>query len=137
MTPPLQVVAAVMERDGQILIGQRKRDSSKHALKWEFPGGKVEAGETAEQALARELQEELAIDACIGPLIEAYEFQYPGSDRSTALLFFEVTEFAGEPQNLDFEQIVWVKRAELANYDFLEGDVAFVLRLTVADQPQS
>ncbi len=53
MTPPLQVVAAVMERDGQILIGQRKRDSSKHALKWEFPGGKVEAGETAEQALAR------------------------------------------------------------------------------------
>jgi 8-oxo-dGTP diphosphatase len=127
------VVAAVIERGGQILIGQRRRDASKHALKWEFPGGKVEAGETPQQGLARELREELAIKADIGPQIESYEFYYPGSTRATCLLFFRVTEFAGEPQNLDFEQILWVTVAALPGYDFLEGDVAFVARLASAD----
>jgi 8-oxo-dGTP diphosphatase len=123
------VVAAVIERDGQILIGQRKRDAKKHPLKWEFPGGKVETGETPEAALARELREELAIEASIGPQIESYEFFYPGSARSTWLLFFRVTEFRGTPQNLDFEQILWTAVGALASYDFLEGDVAFVERL--------
>ncbi len=132
MKTPLQVVAAVIERGGHILIGQRKRDAAKHALKWEFPGGKVEDGETPADALMRELREELAIDARIGPQIEAYEFSYPGSERATALLFFEVVEFTGEPRNLDFEQIQWVPRAQLTAYDFLEGDVEFVVRLTMA-----
>jgi 8-oxo-dGTP diphosphatase len=129
MMPPLQVVAAVIERDGQILIGQRRRDASKHALKWEFPGGKVEDGETPVNALVRELREELAIEAEIGAQIETYEFYYPASERATWLLFFRVFEFSGEPQNLDFEQIVWVPAATLEEYDFLEGDVAFVGRL--------
>ncbi|MEO5924723.1 MAG: (deoxy)nucleoside triphosphate pyrophosphohydrolase [Bryobacteraceae bacterium] len=131
MTSPLQVVAAVIERQGQILIGQRKRTAAKHALKWEFPGGKVEAGETTEMALMRELREELAIEAVIGPQVESYEFYYPASERATLLLFFRVTEFSGEPQNLDFEQILWVPLAELPDYDFLEGDVAFVRRLAI------
>lgn len=60
----MNVVAAVIEKDGLILICQRK--SGRHALKWEFPGGKVEHGETLPEALARELREELAIDALIG-----------------------------------------------------------------------
>ncbi len=131
MIPPLQVVAAVIVRDGQILIGQRKRTAPKHALKWEFPGGKVEAGESVESALTRELREELAIEAVIGQELESYQFYYPGSERATWLLFFRVTEFTGEPQNLDFEQILWVPRAQLPNYDFLEGDIAFVGRLAV------
>ncbi len=129
---PLQVVAAVIERNGRILIGQRKRDARKHALKWEFPGGKVEPGETAEAALTRELREELEIDAIPGAQIESYDFRYPGSDRTTRLLFFGVTEFAGEPRNLDFEQIVWVDRSALTDFDFLEGDIAFVSRLAAA-----
>ncbi len=67
LVPPSEivVVAAVIERDCRILIGQRKRES-KHALKWEFPGGKVEPGEAPPSALARELREELAIEAVIG-----------------------------------------------------------------------
>jgi 8-oxo-dGTP diphosphatase len=125
---PLQVVAAVIEREGRILIGQRKRDA-KHPLKWEFPGGKVEPGETPEAGLIRELREELAIEAVVGPHLESYEFHYPGSERATCLLFFRVTEFTGEPRNLDFEQILWVSVGSLAEYDFLEGDVAFVGRL--------
>ena len=69
------VVAAVIERDGRILIGQRKV-GQRHALKWEFPGGKVEPGEAPTDALRRELEEELAIQAEIGPELADYEYAY-------------------------------------------------------------
>jgi len=118
------VVAAVIERDGLILIGQRK-SSSHHALKWEFPGGKVEAGETPEAALVRELKEELAIHAQIDREITRYEYQYPGRSR-ILLIFYRVVDFAGEPKNLDFEQLQWVSPTRLAEFDFLEGDTDFV-----------
>ncbi len=129
--PPLDVAAAVIFRGDQILICQRKRDA-RHALKWEFPGGKAEPGETPQQALARELREELAIEAHIGDQLHCHEFLYPGADRTTRLWFFRVTEFTGEPVNLDFEQIVWEARARLTNYDFLEGDIDFVTRLAAS-----
>ena len=127
----VEVVAAVIERPGAegnlILIGQRK-PRGRHGLKWEFPGGKVEPGETARGALARELREELGIEARVGDEIERYDFSY-SAGNVTRLIFFLVKEFAGEPENLDFAQIAWVPRKELPDYDFLEGDVAFVRRL--------
>lgn len=123
----VEVVAAVIERDGLILIGQRK-PRGRHALKWEFPGGKVEPGETPQAALARELREELGIEAQIGDEIETYDFRYV-TGAVTRLMFFRVTEFAGEPANLDFQQITWSQREHLPQYDFLEGDVDFVRRL--------
>ncbi len=123
----VRVVAAVIERDGLILIGQRK-PRGRHALKWEFPGGKVEPGETPQAALARELREELGIEARIGEEIETYDFRYV-TGAITRLMFFRVTEFAGEPENLDFQQITWSLREHLPHYDFLEGDVDFVQRL--------
>jgi 8-oxo-dGTP diphosphatase len=127
--PVLVVVAAVIERNSRILIGQRKR-SGKHALKWEFPGGKVEPGEEPRAALARELREELAIEAEIGEQIGSpYEFRY-GDGPLTQLLFYRVTAFTGEPKNLDFEQIVWERIERLPQYDFLEGDIAFVRKLS-------
>jgi 8-oxo-dGTP diphosphatase len=126
-SPEIQVAAAVIERDGRILIGQRKR-GSRHSLKWEFPGGKLEPGETPRAALQRELREELAIQAVIGEELDSYDVQYPGAPL-TRLFFFRVTEFSGEPQNLDFEQIVWERRGLLSTYDFLEGDIAFVRKL--------
>ena len=122
------MVAAVIEKDGLVLICQRKR-GSRHELKWEFPGGKVEAGEELRTALARELREELAIGAQIGEKIAHYEVQYPGRSK-IKLHFFRVTEFTGEPVNLEFEQIAWAERVKLADYDFLEGDVAFVKELS-------
>jgi 8-oxo-dGTP diphosphatase len=118
------VVAAVIERDARILIAQRKR-SGQHPLKWEFPGGKVEPNEAPEAAVVRELEEELAIRARVEREIMRYEYQYPG--RSPILLiFYRVTEFTGEPKNLDFEQIAWVAPASLGDYDFLEGDAEFI-----------
>ena len=118
------VVAAVIERDGLVLIGQRKR-TGQHSLKWEFPGGKVEPGESPEAAVVRELGEELAIQARVEREIMRYEYQYPGRP-AIRLIFYLVTEFDGEPKNLDFEQIVWAPRERLREYDFLEGDAEFV-----------
>ena len=118
------VVAAIIERDGQVLIGQRK-PGKWHALKWEFPGGKVEPDEAPAAALARELQEELGVSAEIGASVADYPYQYPG--RSPILLiFFGVTRFTGEIQNREYHDLRWEKRERLPDYDFLEGDVDFV-----------
>ena len=121
------VVAAVIERDGCILIGQRKR-SAAHPLKWEFPGGKVDAGETPPNALLRELDEELGIRARLGAEITRYEFQYPGGPP-ILLIFYRVSDFDGEPENRAFEKIAWERPENLANYDFLEGDIDFLQTL--------
>ena len=121
------VVAAVIERYGAILICQRKA-GQKHALKWEFPGGKVELGETPIAALGRELEEELGIRAQIGPEIANYSYAYPGKDP-IQLIFFRVTDFAGQIENRVFERICWESRGRLPGYDFLEGDVDFVRAL--------
>jgi 8-oxo-dGTP diphosphatase len=121
------VVAAVIEQDGRMLICQRRRGHA-HELKWEFPGGKVEAGETPETALRRELREELGIEAIVDAEIMRYEYAYP--DRPAILLiFFRVREFNGEARNLVFERMEWEARERLADYDFLEGDVEFIGRL--------
>ncbi|MFN7992567.1 MAG: NUDIX domain-containing protein [Bryobacteraceae bacterium] len=121
------VVAAIIERADRVLIG-RRTPSQAHPLKWEFPGGKVEPGERPEEALRRELREELEIEAQIGPEVERYEFAYPGK-KPILLVFFRVGSFAGEPRNLIFHEIAWVARQQLPEYDFLEGDVEFVKRL--------
>jgi 8-oxo-dGTP diphosphatase len=122
------VVAAVIELDGNVLIGQRKAGKW-HALKWEFPGGKVEPGETPDGAIRRELEEELGIRAEVGPVITEYEYTYP--DRSPIrLVFYAVTRFEGAPENRGvFQEIRWEKRERLPAYDFLEGDVDFVRTL--------
>jgi 8-oxo-dGTP diphosphatase len=121
------VVAAVIERDGLVLIGQRHA-SKWHGLKWEFPGGKVEPGETPAAALGRELEEELGISAEIGPAIGESEYQYPGR-APIRLIFCGVTRFSGEIENREYHNIRWVKRERLPDYDFLEGDVDFVRSL--------
>jgi 8-oxo-dGTP diphosphatase len=122
------VVAAIIERDRRILICQR-RPGHAHPLKWEFPGGKVEPGELPADALHRELDEELAIDAAIGPEVTRYEFTYPGK-QPILLIFYRVSDFAREPRNRAFEQIRWEVPTNLRNYDFLEGDVEFVRTLS-------
>src|SRR5208283_1700023 len=113
-------VAAIVERDGRILIGRRKAEQS-HPLQWEFPGGKVEHGETPPQALERELREELDIRDVTSEEITRYEFTYPGKSP-IRLIFFRVTEFDGEPRNVIFEEMRWEPRQRLAGFDFVEGD---------------
>lgn len=121
------VVAAIIERGGRILIGQRK-NAGYHPLKWEFPGGKVEPGETPEAALIRELREELGIEARIDRRLLQYEFQYPQRSR-ILLIFYRVEDFDGDLVNLDFEEIRWEQAERLGAYDFLEGDADFIARL--------
>jgi len=123
----VEVVAAVMMRDGRILIGQRKR-GGRHPLKWEFPGGKVKPGEDPRAALARELREELDVDAVIGEEMDSYQVLY-GDGFHARLHFYCVAHFQGEPRNLDFERIAWEKPGRLPEYDFLEGDVTFAAKI--------
>ena len=103
LTSMVQVVAAVLMRDGKILIGQRKR-TGRHPLKWEFPGGKVEPGEDPRAALARELREELNVEAVIGEELDSYEISYRDGVR-LMLHFYRVAQFHGGLRNLDFEQL--------------------------------
>ena len=123
----VQVVAAIIEREGRILIGRRMKEQS-HPLKWEFPGGKVEPGETPEQALARELEEELDIRAASGPEITRYEYTYPGKDP-ILLIFFRVTGFEGEPRNVIFHEMRWETAQALSTFDFVAGDTRFIREL--------
>ncbi len=125
--PPLLVVAAVIKRDGRFLIAQRRTTGS-FPLKWEFPGGKLEIGESPKEALRRELREELGVEAEIGIEIGRYECAYPNF-RKVTILFFHVPSFEGEPANFAFEQFVWEDRSRLKEYDFLDGDLDFVRRL--------
>jgi len=125
----MNVVAAVIERDGHVLICQRKR--GRHALKWAFPGGKVEPGETPQEALERELREELAIEARIGDEIHRHDVRY-GDGPLIHLMFYRVTDFSGEPVNMQFARMVWETRKRLPEYDFLEGDLEFVRTLAAS-----
>jgi 8-oxo-dGTP diphosphatase len=126
----LQVVAAIIERDGRVLICRRKPEQS-HPLQWEFPGGKVEPGETLEQALARELAEELAVLHVEGREITRQEFTYPGKDP-IELIFYRVESFTGEPENRVFHEMRWERPPALVAFDFVEGDREFLRRFAGA-----
>ena len=124
----LQVVAAILQRDGKILVGQRTPLQS-HPLKWEFPGGKLEAGESPAAALIRELREELGIESEAGPEIMRYEFTYP-EKQPILLVFLEVSSWRGNLENRIFQTILWERSEALAEYDFLEGDARFLAAFT-------
>ncbi len=114
------VAAALIVRGGEILICQRRPDQPM-GLQWEFPGGKIEAGESAEQALARELREELGIEAQIGPRVTHIRHNYRNGG-AVDLQFFSVRDFAGELENRIFAQVLWAKLEDLPEYDFLPAD---------------
>jgi len=120
----IQVVAAIIERDGNVLVGQRKPEQS-HALQWEFPGGKVEAGETPERALERELEEELGVRGARSEEITRYRFAYPGKSP-IELIFLRVLDYDGEPDNLIYQEMRWQPKLALRELDFLEGDREFL-----------
>ena len=109
-----------MVRGDEVLICQRRADQPL-ALQWEFPGGKIEAGESAEEALARELDEELGIKAVIGPRVTRIRHNYRHGG-AVDLQFFAVHQFAGELENRIFHQLRWVRLEELESYDFLAAD---------------
>jgi 8-oxo-dGTP diphosphatase len=119
-----QVVAAVIIKGDKILVCQRTRHQTM-PLKWEFPGGKIETGEQPRDALRRELDEELGINATIGEEVMRIRHQYK-TGSSVELRFYVVREYAGTIENRIFRDIRWAIRSELLTYDFLEADVKLV-----------
>jgi 8-oxo-dGTP diphosphatase len=122
-----EVAVGILFREDKVLAGQRRKDAA-YPLKWEFPGGKLEPGETPEEALRRELREELNIRAEIGQEIHRQEWVYPDSGRrskgdgSFRVFYFRVTAFTGEMKNRAFERIRWLPLPDLIQLDFLEGN---------------
>ncbi len=121
-----RIVAGVLRREGRVLICQRA-EGVRHAGRWEFPGGKVEAGESEAEALARELREELGIEAAAGALLLRVRHDYGEGELEIA--FYEAAIEAGEPENRVFAAIAWERPEALAGYAFLDADRPLLRRL--------
>ena len=119
-----QVVAAFIVQKGKVLICQRTQHQPM-ALKWEFPGGKIEEGEQPRDALRRELEEELGIHAIIGDELVRIRHTYKNGG-SVELRFFMVEAFQGDIENRIFKDVRWAGRKDLPKYDFLEADAGLV-----------
>jgi 8-oxo-dGTP diphosphatase len=126
----ITVTAAVLEKDGRILIARRKREDSL-ADKWEFPGGKLEKGETPKECLRRELREELNIDVVVGDFIGRSCHRHPHGEIE--LLAYRVIHLSGEFQLHDHEEIRWVLPADLLSHDFSAADIPIVKLLLERD----
>lgn len=115
------VVCAIIERDGKFLIARRPDDGRHLARKWEFPGGKVEPGESEVAALVRELREELAVEVEIAERLTPVEYRYPS--LSLRLIAFRCRLTTGEPQAGAHEELRWIGIDEVDRYDFPEADL--------------
>ena len=123
MTKIVQVTAAILVKDGRLIIAQRK--SSDHLSgKWEFPGGKIEPGETPEQCLARELKEEFEINATIGKHLGSNLHHY--DHLSIELMAYHATWDSGEITMNDHKDYRWVTVDQLTEFDFAPADIPFV-----------
>lgn len=126
MKPSAEVVAALIRREGKFLICQRPRNKAR-ALLWEFVGGKVERGETKEEALVRECREELGIT--VAPQREYMHVTHDYPDLTVRLTLFECKIAEGEPQKLEHEDIRWISPEEIPQYEFCPADVTILKRL--------
>jgi mutator protein MutT len=122
------VVAAVVEHEDRFLV-TRRQEGVHLAGMWEFPGGKVDTGETHAQALRREMQEELGTDVDVGELVFSTSHAYP--ERTIALYFYKC-RLKGHPAPLVGQQMRWVPRGELAALGFPPADEALIERLTAS-----
>lgn len=123
-----KVSVGVIQRNGTILLCQRKK-GSRYGLKWEFPGGKLEPGETPVEGLKRELQEELSLKVGDVERMETQTAFYADGGTFEVIYCF-LSNFEGEPKNNVFEQIRWVTLEELRTMDILEGNKSLVAQLS-------
>ena len=122
----IEVVAALIWQGGQFMICQRPAHKARGLL-WEFVGGKVEPGETGEQALIRECREELAITVSVGEEFMNVVHEYP--DVTVHLTLFHATVAEGEPQKLEHNDIRWIAPDEIGNYAFCPADEEILDRI--------
>ncbi|MCX9084154.1 MAG: 8-oxo-dGTP diphosphatase MutT [Candidatus Methanoperedens sp.] len=121
-----KVTAAIIIKDGLFFIAKRKK-SDKLANKWEFPGGKIENGETAEECLKREIEEELRINVRIGDFFGESFYQYP--QGAIQLFAYWVNWESGSIELMAHDEYKWVSLSELDNYDFAPADIPLVKKL--------
>lgn len=122
----IAVVAGLIIRDGKLLIAKRPGD--KHmGGRWEFPGGKIERGESPEQALERELNEELGIETEAGRIYHAVAHSYP--EKDVLLLFYRCRLISGEPKPIEEADVRWISEAEIGSYSWAEADVPVVRQI--------
>lgn len=125
----IPVVAGFLRKDGRILIGQRPENNTL-AGQWEFPGGKIEMGETPEYALARELSEELGIEATVGELKLACTHTY--GDVGILILFYEILYWKGEPKAKHHMMLEWIYPEELRDRQIPEANRRILDRIEKA-----
>jgi len=118
-----KVAAAVIEKDGAVLVARRKKTDRFGGL-WEFPGGKLEAGESPEEGLRRELKEELNLETSIGPFLGG--FPYVSRHLDIELLAFRVTILSGDLVLTDHDEVRWARIGDLREFDFAEPDLPLV-----------
>ena len=122
----VDVVAALIWKNNKFMICQRPAHKARGLL-WEFVGGKVELGETKEQALIRECKEELNIILSVGDVFMDVVHEYP--DLTVHLTLYNATIFEGEPQKLEHNDIKWITPSEIPNYDFCPADEEILMRV--------
>lgn len=121
----IEVVAAYFENDGKYLIAQRLKGSLED--KWEFPGGKIDPGETPKQALKREIKEELNLDIVLGKKLTDVSYSYPEIDVKISL--YNVNSYKGDMVLTDHKQVKWIKPSEAKKYTFAPADQDIVEKL--------
>jgi 8-oxo-dGTP diphosphatase len=126
----IEVSAALIFRDGKLLITQRHAKSHLGG-RWEFPGGKREAGETFEQCLVREIREELGVEIIVGKLFEDVSHTYP--EKSVHLKFFLCKLLSGEPHPLDCAAVKWIDKSGLDAHEFPAADAQLLEKLKTLD----
>lgn len=123
----MQVVAGIITKDGRVLLAQRKDDCKREAGKWEFPGGKIEKGETPEEALRREIMEELGVNIEVGS-----EFCRSTASKKGARIdmrTFFARHVSGEPKAIDCKAFRWADIRELDGLDWAAADIPVVKKL--------
>ena len=128
----LLVVGGLIIKNKKILICQRP-PNNEHPLKWEFPGGKVKKQEEPQQALKREINEELKITIEYPIYLCDYMFEYQDLGKKVKLFFFLINEYSGEISNTVHNQLKWIEIKQLSDYDFLEGDHEIIKKILKND----
>jgi mutator protein MutT len=124
--PTIEASVAVIEKDGKILISKRLKKSPLGSC-WEFPGGKLESGETPEECAVREVQEEVGIVVQPQKILDSLWYDYPHGQ--VHLHFVQCTWVSGEPQALECEAVQWIEAHEFSSYDFPPADIGVIASL--------
>jgi 8-oxo-dGTP diphosphatase len=126
MEQPLVVTAALIRKEDKMLIAQRYVKTD-HALKWEFPGGKLENGETPEVCLSREIKEELNLEVEVKDIFKVVYHEYPG--KKILLLCYLCNDLGGQAEAIDCQDFRWIHIDELDQFNFVEADMPIVEKI--------